>query len=52
MLSTAEAGFFFLDFTDLTVDLVTRGFGQGIEKFLEAFGLAESAGEDGVDGHQ
>jgi hypothetical protein len=30
---------------------VARGFGEGIEKFLEAFGLAEFAGESGVDGH-
>jgi hypothetical protein len=31
---------------------VARGFGQGVKEFLEAFGLAEFAGEDGVDGHE
>jgi hypothetical protein len=41
----------FFDFADLSVDLVTRGFGEGIEEFLEALGLAEFAGEGGVDGH-
>jgi hypothetical protein len=30
---------------------VALGFGKGIEEFLQAFGLAEFAGEDGMDGH-
>jgi hypothetical protein len=30
---------------------VARGFRKGIEEFLETFGLAEFAGENGVDGH-
>jgi hypothetical protein len=30
---------------------VARGFGQGVEEFLEAFGLADFAGEGGMDGH-
>jgi hypothetical protein len=51
VLGSAQARFFFFDFADLAVDLVARGFWQGIEKFLEAFGLAELAGEDGMDGH-
>ena len=51
MLGAAQARVFFFDFADLTVDLVARGVGQGIEEFLEAFGLAEFAGECGVDGH-
>lgn len=52
VLRTAEARLFFFDFADLAVDLVTRGFGQGVEKFLEAFGLAEFAGEDRMDLHE
>ncbi len=51
VLRAAQARLFFFDFADLAVDLVARGFGKGVEKFLEAFGLAEFAGEDGVDGH-
>jgi len=49
VLGAAQARLFFFYFADLAVDLVTRGFGQGIEEFLEAFGLAEFAGEDGMD---
>jgi hypothetical protein len=30
---------------------VARGFGQGVEESLEAFGLTEFAGECGMDGH-
>jgi hypothetical protein len=51
VLRATQARLFFFDFADLAVDLVARGFGEGIEKFLEAFGLAEFAGEDRVDGH-
>jgi hypothetical protein len=51
VLGAAQARVFFLDFADLAVDLLTRGFGKGIEEFLEAFGLAEFAGENGMDGH-
>jgi hypothetical protein len=51
MLSTTEARVFFFDFADGVVNMLARGFGQGIEKVLEALGLAEFAGEDGVDGH-
>jgi hypothetical protein len=29
---------------------LARAFGKGVEKFLKAFGLAEFAGEDGMDG--
>jgi hypothetical protein len=49
LLKPAEAGFFFLDAADGVVDMAARGFGKGIEKFLQAFGLAEFAG--GMDGH-
>jgi len=49
VLGAAQARLFFFDFADFAVDLVARGFGKGIEKFLEAFGLAEFAGEDGMD---
>jgi hypothetical protein len=49
VLRAPQARLFFLDFADFTVDLVARGFGQGIEEFLEAFGLAEFAGEYGMD---
>jgi hypothetical protein len=42
---------FFL-FADFAGDLVARGFGKGVEKSLEAFGLAEFAGECGVDGRR
>jgi hypothetical protein len=52
VLGAAQARLFLFDFADLAVDLVARGFGQGIEEFLEAFGLAEFAGENGVDGHE
>jgi hypothetical protein len=51
MLRAAQARLFFFYFADFSVDLVARGFGQGIEEFLEAFGLAEFAGESEVDGH-
>lgn len=51
VLGAAEACVFFFGFSDLTVDLVARGFGKGIEEFLEALGLAEFAGENGMDGH-
>jgi hypothetical protein len=51
VLRAAQARFFFFHFADFTVDLVTRGFGKGIEEFLEAFGLAEFAGKNGVDWH-
>jgi hypothetical protein len=51
VLRAAQACLFFFDFSDLAVDLVARGFGKGVENFLEAFGLAELAGENGVDGH-
>jgi hypothetical protein len=50
VLGPAQARLFFFDFADLAVDLVARGFGKGVEEFLEAFGLAEFAGENGVDG--
>jgi hypothetical protein len=49
MLSASQARLFFFHFTDFTVNLLARGFGQGIEEFLEAFGLAKFAGEDGVE---
>lgn len=51
MLRAAQARFFFLDFADFAVDLLARGLGEGVEKFLEPFGLAEFAGEKRVDGH-
>jgi hypothetical protein len=51
MLGTAQARLFFFDFSDFTVNLLARGFGQGIEEFLEAFGLAELANENRMDGH-
>lgn len=51
MLGAAQARLFFFDFADLAVDLVARGFWKGVEKFLQAFGLAEFAGENGVDWH-
>lgn len=51
VLCTAKARLFFFDFADLAINLLARGFGQGIEEFLQAFGLAEFAGECGVDGH-
>jgi hypothetical protein len=46
MLGPAQAGLVFFDFADFAVDLVARGFGQGVEKILETFGLAEFAGEE------
>jgi hypothetical protein len=51
VLGAAQARLFFFNFADFAVDLLARGFGKGVEKFLEAFGLAEFAGEDGMDGH-
>jgi hypothetical protein len=51
VLRASQARLFFFDFADLAVDLVARGFGKGIEEFLEAFGLAEFTGEDGMDWH-
>lgn len=51
MLCAVQARLFFFDFTDLAVNLVPRGFGQGVEKFLQAFGLAEFAGKERMDGH-
>jgi len=51
MLRAAQARLFFFDFADLAVDLLARGFGEGVEEFLEAFGLAEFTGEERVDGH-
>jgi hypothetical protein len=51
VLGAAQARLFFLDLADFPVDLLARGFGKGIEEFLEAFGLAKFAGEDRVDGH-
>lgn len=51
VLRAAQARVFFFYFADFMVDLVARGFRQGVEKFLEAFGLAEFAGEERVDGH-
>src|ERR1700739_797329 len=51
VLRAAQARLFFFDFADFAVDLVARGVGKGIEEFLEAFGLAEFAGEERVDGH-
>jgi hypothetical protein len=54
MLSTAEARVFFFDFADGVVDMLARGVRKGSEEFLQAFGLAEFAGECGVDvgGHR
>jgi hypothetical protein len=52
MPGAAQARLFFFDFADLAVDLVARRFGQGVEEFLETFGLAEFAGEGGMDGHE
>ena len=51
VLCAAQARLFFFDFADLAVDLVARGFWKGVEEFLKALGLAEFAGEDGMDGH-
>jgi len=51
VLRAAQARLFFFDFADLAVDLVARGFRKGIEKFPEAFGLAEFTGEQRVDGN-
>jgi hypothetical protein len=48
VLGSAKACLFFFYFSDLAVDLLARGFRQGIEEFMEAFGLAEFAGENGV----
>ena len=52
VLRAAEARLLFFYFANLAIDLLARGFGQGIEEFLEAFGLAEFSGEEGVDGHK
>jgi hypothetical protein len=52
VLRAAQACLFFFDFADLAVNLVARRFEKGIEKFLEAFGLAEFAGEKRMDGHE
>lgn len=49
MLGATQAGVFFFDFADGVVNMLARGFRKGIEEFLEAFGLAEFAGEGGVD---
>jgi hypothetical protein len=46
VLGAAQTRLFFFDFADLAIDLMARGFGEGIEKFLKAFGLAEFTGED------
>jgi hypothetical protein len=51
MLCAAQSCLFFFHFADFAVDLLARGFGQGIEEFLEVLGLAEFAGEDGMDWH-
>jgi hypothetical protein len=50
VLGAAQARVFFFDFADRVVDVLARGVGKGIKEFLEAFGLTEFAGEDGVDG--
>jgi hypothetical protein len=42
VLGATQARLFFFDFADFAVDLVARGVGQGVEKFLEAFGLRSS----------
>jgi hypothetical protein len=52
VLGATQARLFSFNFADLAVNLVARGYGKGVEEFLEAFGLAEFAGEDGVDGHE
>jgi hypothetical protein len=49
VLRAAQARLFFFDFADLAVDLVARGFGKGIEKVLQAFGLAKFTSENRVD---
>jgi hypothetical protein len=51
VLRAAQARLFFFDFANLAVDLAARGFGKGIEKLLETFGLSEFSGEQGMDGH-
>jgi hypothetical protein len=51
VLGATLAGLFFFDFTDGVVDVAAGGFGKGVEEFLEAFGLAEFAGEDGMERH-
>jgi hypothetical protein len=51
VLRAVQTRVFFFDFADLAVDLVARGFGESVEEFLQAFGLAEFACEDGMDGH-
>jgi hypothetical protein len=51
VLRAAQARLFFFDCADGVVDLAARGFGQGVEEFPEAFGLAEFSGEERVDGH-
>lgn len=52
MLGAAEARFFFFDAADGVIDMLARGFGKGIEKFLKALGLAEFASESGMDRHK
>src|SRR6185437_13194691 len=52
VLRPAQARVFFFYFADFTVDLLARGLGKGSEKFLKAFGLAEFAGEGGMDWHE
>ena len=52
MLRAAQARVFFFDFADGVVDMLARGFGKGIKKIPETFGLAEFAGEKRVDGHE
>jgi hypothetical protein len=49
VLGAAFPSVFFFDFADRVVDLVARGFGQGVKEFLKALGLAEFAGEGWVD---
>jgi len=51
VLRAAQTCVFSFDFADFAVDLVARGFGEGIEEFPEALGLAEFEGESWVDGH-
>jgi hypothetical protein len=52
MLSTTETRVFLFDFSDGVVNMLAGGVGKGIEEFLQAFGLAEFAGEERVEGHQ
>lgn len=52
VLGAAQARFFLFDFADGVIDFAARGFGKGVEEFLETFGLAEFAGEGGMDGRE